>query len=141
MEAGAEFLRSIDGTWVLAVFGRRRRRPSYEKKKNVLSRKIGPPITPPKLFCLSAGFGKPSRLLNQSLASSASLRKYSKTEPVNRFVPGRVTSETCAPGVRPYSGAYEEVSTRNSCKASMETRLFVPPVAPRPGNAPPVNCP
>jgi hypothetical protein len=36
---------------------------------------------------------------------------------------------TCPPGVLPNSGAKEEVSTRNSCNASTETRLLVPPKA------------
>ena len=43
------------------------------------------------------------------------------------IAPERVTIEICPPGVRPYSGANEEVCTRNSCMASTETRLLVPP--------------
>src|SRR5262249_61978731 len=39
----------------------------------------------------------------------------------------RVVRRTCPPGVWPNSGAKDEVSTRNSCKASTETRLLVPP--------------
>src|SRR6266540_3019729 len=54
----------------------------------------GPPSTPPKLFCRSAGFARDLALLNQSVASKASFRKYSKTVPLNLFVPGRVIIET-----------------------------------------------
>src|SRR5579862_4639309 len=36
---------------------------------------------------------------------------------------------TCPPGERPNSGANDDVSIRNSCSASTETRLLVPPRA------------
>ncbi len=42
-------------------------------------------------------------------------------------MPDRVTMETCAPGVRPYSGANDDVCTRNSSSASAETSAFIPP--------------
>src|SRR5258708_6557155 len=36
---------------------------------------------------------------------------------------------TCPPGERPNSGENEDVSIRNSCRASTETKLLVPPMA------------
>src|SRR6266404_3744853 len=52
------------------------------------------------------------------------------------FVPDFVTTETCAPGVRPNSGAKVEVWMRNSCNASSETRLLEPPNALVAGSCP-----
>src|SRR5271156_301946 len=49
--------------------------------------------------------------------------------PWKSFVPDLVVRITWPPGVRPNSGANEDVSIRNSCKASTETRLLVPPNA------------
>src|SRR5579859_4969851 len=43
---------------------------------------------------------------------------------------------TCPPGARPNSGAEDEVSTRNSCMASTDTKLLVPPIALRACNCP-----
>src|SRR5271170_834533 len=47
--------------------------------------------------------------------------------PCQSFVPERVVKITCPPGVFPNSGAKDEVSIRNSCKASTEIRLLVLP--------------
>src|SRR6266699_1027889 len=62
--------------------GWRRRNPSYEKKKKVLSFpsyirgiRTGPPRVPPKSFCRIAGCGCPARLVNQSLASKKLFRR------------------------------------------------------------------
>ena len=44
-------------------------------------------------------------------------------------MPERVVIMTCPPGERPNSGEKDDVSTRNSCNASTETRLLVPPTA------------
>jgi hypothetical protein len=45
---GAICLDGLSGTAVCMLDGWRSRKPSYEKKKNVLSFRIGPPMTPPK---------------------------------------------------------------------------------------------
>src|SRR6266481_4178708 len=45
------------GTVVSAVCGSLSRSPSYEKKKKVLSFKIGPLKVPPKSFCRSSALG------------------------------------------------------------------------------------
>jgi hypothetical protein len=49
---------------------------------------------------------------------------------------GRVMSSNCPPGVWPYSAEYVDVTARNSCSASMDTRLCVVPRAVSPGVAP-----
>jgi hypothetical protein len=56
------------------------------------------------------------------------------------LLPERVTIEICPPGVRPNSGANDDVWMRNSCIASTDTRLFVPPEALSAGSAPPAVC-
>ena len=43
------------------VCGCRSRNPSYEKKKKVLSFRMGPPKVPPKSFCRSGGLGNGGR--------------------------------------------------------------------------------
>src|ERR1044071_2503898 len=69
---GAICLDALSGTAVCMLDGWRNRRPSYEKKKNVLSFRTGPPTTPPKSCCRVWGFGRPLKFTNQSLASSTS---------------------------------------------------------------------
>ncbi len=70
---GAACLAATEGTpYPVAVCGCRKRSPSYEKKKNVRSLMIGPPSTPPKSFCRSAGR---VWFANQLFASSLSFRK------------------------------------------------------------------
>src|SRR6266852_7925127 len=47
---------------------------------------------------------------------------------------------TCPPGDLPNSGANEDVTTRNSCKASTDTRLLVPPTALNACDVPVPDC-
>jgi len=54
-------------------------------------------------------------------------------------VPERVASRTCAPGMRPDSGAKLDVSTRTSCSESSAARFCNPPNAVIDGSAPPEN--
>ena len=57
IDEGAFCRDALSGTAVSCVEGCRRRRPSYEKKENVLPLRRGPPSTPPKSFCRSLAFG------------------------------------------------------------------------------------
>src|SRR6185503_7897647 len=94
--SGAACRACNDGTSTPLVCGRSRRSPSYDKKKKVeffplnqgwrppspnRGKRIGPPSTKPKSLCRVAGFASRRKLLNQSLASKASLRKYSNALP------------------------------------------------------------
>src|SRR2546422_118272 len=95
-----------------ALCGSLKRCASYEKKKNVRLRPLytfgthtGPLNVPPKLLYRRRGLGIEFRLLKKSFASILSLRKYSYAEPCGAFTPDLVTSEICAPGDRPNSGA------------------------------------
>src|SRR5229473_1394694 len=80
---GAPCLVASEGTSDTTNVGLRRRRPSYEKKKNVRSRISGPPSTPPKSFNRKPGLACPLLFANQSVASSAPFRKYSWRLPWN----------------------------------------------------------
>ncbi|MCA1619363.1 MAG: hypothetical protein LC795_08660 [Acidobacteria bacterium] len=96
---------ACEGTSVSANCGWRRRIPSYEAKKKTRLVRTGPPSVAPKSCWRMAGRVSPRLLANQSLASRPPPRKYSKAEPCSSFEPARVAMATCAPGVRPNSGA------------------------------------
>ncbi len=64
------------------------------KKKNSLSRLIGPPIRPPNWFLDSSGLGSCDSLLKNEFAANLASRLNSKTLPVNRLVPDGVTIRT-----------------------------------------------
>src|SRR6266513_1538787 len=74
---------------------------SQLRKKWVLSLRIGPPSEPPNWLRRSGGFWRAKKLR----ASSAELRKYSKSLPWNWLVPERVESATIPPVECPYSTA------------------------------------
>src|SRR5439155_20135523 len=75
------------------------RRYSFERKKNTLSRLMGPPTVPPKLLYRFLGLAAAKKLR----ASKWSLRKNSKSVPCTALVPERVITFTWAPELRPYS--------------------------------------
>ena len=74
-ESIVEGVKLASGTVVRLVRGSRNRRPSYEKKKNVLFFRMGPLSVPPKSFWRSFGFGRPALFANQSFASKTSFRR------------------------------------------------------------------
>src|SRR3979490_2437478 len=69
------------GTRVELTVGFTWRKPSQEAKKNVLSRRIGPPGPAPSWFRCSVFLVPRSRLVKKSAASRSELRRYSNTEP------------------------------------------------------------
>ena len=80
---------------------------------------IGPPIVPPNWCCERSAFFRPARLLNQLLASKASLRVNSNTLPWNSFVPLLSWRLTTPPSDFPNSAEYVLVWSLNSSRASM----------------------
>src|SRR5918992_4396091 len=97
-----------------------RLKPSYDAKKNSLSRTIGPPSDPPNMCCSSGSlFGFPlfSLQLNPqgrneyAVALSFSLLKNSNAEPLNWFVPDLVMTVMAAPPAIPCSASNVAVDT------------------------------
>src|SRR5215471_1845947 len=96
---------------------------SVPPKKKSLSLMIGPPSAKPKSLKRSVGFATPLTLLMNELASSLSLRKYSKALPWKLFSPLRVTMLIEAPEFRPYSAEKLEVLMLTSRMKSMPMLL------------------
>src|SRR5262245_7238217 len=96
---------------------------SLPPKKKSLSLMIGPPREKPKSLKRSVGFATPLALFMKELASSLSLRRYSKALPWNLFSPLRVTMLIEAPAFRPYSAEKLEVLMLTSRMKSMPMLL------------------
>src|SRR5688572_26426748 len=97
-----------------------RLKPSYDAKKNSLSRTIGPPRAPPNMCCSSGSlFGlplfslqlNPQGLNEYEVALSFSLLKNSNAEPLNWFVPDLVMTVIAAPPAMPCSASKLLVET------------------------------
>src|SRR5262245_29980328 len=107
----------------VAPLNRRMYLNSLPPKKKSLSLIIGPPREKPKSLKRSVGFATPVALLMKELASSLSLRRYSKALPWNLFSPLRVTMLIEAPAFRPYSAEKLEVLMLTSRMKSMPMLL------------------
>ncbi len=69
------------GTRVELTAGAAWRNPSYEAKKNVRLRRIGPPSVAPNWLRLREAFAPPSLFVKKSAAFSLVFRKYSNAAP------------------------------------------------------------
>src|SRR5262245_60086685 len=70
------------------------------------------------MFCRSLAFPMPAALLNQGLASNASLRKYSNRDPWNSLLPDFSVIVTTPPPDLPYSAENVLLRTFTSSVAS-----------------------